>query len=1422
MSIPWKTVRVFVSSTFLDMQAERDHLVRFVFPRLREELLQRRIHFVDVDLRWGVTSEQDTLGVCRQIIKDCRPRFLCLLGGRYGDVKEGKDISVTHEEVNFGVLDRLGSHGYAFFYFRDESATNSIIEQFPGEFREQIGGSKENKLKKFKRRIANAGLKPFLYPAVWDNEQRRIAGLQELGHHVYEDLLESIRSDPELCNRFTPDAIRVVNEFDEEKAAMEAFVEERKEHFVIGDRQRIFHDLLKHAVGHVGGGYMCLTGGPGSGKSALLAELSSHATFNSKACAVLISHFVGASLGSTDMRRTLRRLCFELTKIFNPNAQPAEIPDDPGKLRIVFPEILEKASTGKRVVILLDAVDQFDSSSVYMSFSWLPLRLPENSRIIVSALAGPVFEEFVRGRCPPEQTKKLLPLSPSAAGDIVNGFLGRYRKTMTQEQRDELFKKTDSFTPLYLLTVLEELRTLSVSREVMQSRDQDREILNLIRKLPPTTLEFFTWVLKRLSKDDGFRDATGHKISEELVSRFGSLLAASRHGLSHRELSALLAPGGAEAEPSIPDDALGNVAALVRLLRPYLMWRGELLDFYHGAFRDAAKHNYLSEARKLAEAHYSLAAHYQNVADPTRDSTWCAPGQQSEMFGYTHAMRDIVYHSYQFALASGDSSSLFDLVNDERLRRRQFEHFASPVPPVEHFGYALEIAANTLNVVQLTHFAILRTGFARGLSRSYLYHLSEFVRGADAKLDVARGVARLIPEPSHRGLGLLLIAWILRENQPRRDFAGQLIAEAISMNYRADIYQSGLLLEIASALYHQNIPEAIQLIDLVPPSPIQQSYVVAWSSAGEVTRELAKRALNKPAQVAAIREGVLEEFRNVQAFTQRFATGFNPWPSSKHSAEKLENLLCDNFGPAGAAGAYFLMACEQIHSGNDRLAEVLITRGIYLYASLPQPILRTLAATVEAFGARGESEMAHEQEARVRTLTKLAQRLARTSREKSQLDDENAELVISTDHLAGTWRPPGAREIFQQTLSTRSHSRGIDTSDEGDAVSLLANARLLVAQSEFHTAATVLTDITTVAHSAPREQQVALLLATHCLACVCGDSVTEGACAVALAENGTIRNPFFPSPVSVPVPMQLRENPDVVEANRAALVPEMIDAVYLIATSDPRCVAAVALALRMSGQSRVLLELLWRSVHLGLPVSNMDAVLCEIVRLPNLSSDDLRLITDEILFSGKQLSIPSGLGWYYYPGIMLIGGWSGCVLVAVGLNKALSARGAMVLGAIVIFAGVAGAFADLWLWQKIGLWKRPERSRRWVAELGTIALFWGAASFAKPLLVVPDQQRVLMGVGAMFGLAAESLIALGLGLRGMLFCPWHAGHIITGTAIAAILSLSVILLVPRLVGDNISNQVLVGLFLSGSSHFIDGTQYSAQAFGLCSPFWQAR
>ena len=50
-------LRVFISSTFRDMHAERDHLVTVIFPQLRRLCEARGVTWGEVDLRWGVTAK---------------------------------------------------------------------------------------------------------------------------------------------------------------------------------------------------------------------------------------------------------------------------------------------------------------------------------------------------------------------------------------------------------------------------------------------------------------------------------------------------------------------------------------------------------------------------------------------------------------------------------------------------------------------------------------------------------------------------------------------------------------------------------------------------------------------------------------------------------------------------------------------------------------------------------------------------------------------------------------------------------------------------------------------------------------------------------------------------------------------------------------------------------------------------------------------------------------------------------------------------------------------------------------------------------------------------------------------------------------------------------------------------------------------
>ena len=93
MPVASQTIRLFVSSTFSDLKAERDALQREVFPRLKRLCLARGFRFQAIDLRWGISEEagrdNKTLRICLRELRRCqqdrpKPNFLILLGDRYG------------------------------------------------------------------------------------------------------------------------------------------------------------------------------------------------------------------------------------------------------------------------------------------------------------------------------------------------------------------------------------------------------------------------------------------------------------------------------------------------------------------------------------------------------------------------------------------------------------------------------------------------------------------------------------------------------------------------------------------------------------------------------------------------------------------------------------------------------------------------------------------------------------------------------------------------------------------------------------------------------------------------------------------------------------------------------------------------------------------------------------------------------------------------------------------------------------------------------------------------------------------------------------------------------------------------------------------------------------------------------------------
>ena len=89
----WKYIKVFVSSTFLDMDIERDALKNIVEPRLNDTLKDYSCSLEFVDLRHSVKTnttmsllerEKQIFNVCLEEIENCRPYFMGLIGHRYG------------------------------------------------------------------------------------------------------------------------------------------------------------------------------------------------------------------------------------------------------------------------------------------------------------------------------------------------------------------------------------------------------------------------------------------------------------------------------------------------------------------------------------------------------------------------------------------------------------------------------------------------------------------------------------------------------------------------------------------------------------------------------------------------------------------------------------------------------------------------------------------------------------------------------------------------------------------------------------------------------------------------------------------------------------------------------------------------------------------------------------------------------------------------------------------------------------------------------------------------------------------------------------------------------------------------------------------------------------------------------------------
>ncbi len=687
MSYAWKTIRVFISSTFRDMQSERDYLVKVVFPQLREKLEKHRLHLVEIDLRWGVTKEQaendQALGVCLNVIDECRPFFLGILGERYGWIPDSipKDAlykygwiqyytgrSITALEIIHGVLRNPDMAGQSYFYFRDPA----FMSEMPGELRRYMESGtpeeaflqeelkdeirranlpvspmenypcnysgiqlpwrvirkelKEAEIQIFQE-IANDGnISPEEYNSL-PSEMKKIAEkygnirlteLERLGKRVEDDLWNGLkRHFPGLLSipvniDLSASHMETGSFIDEEQEFMERFMESRSR--IYAGRGKILETLMQYVNGE-DDSPMMVYGKSGSGKSAVMSKICRHLMDRGNISFVL-RHFTGASPRSTNLRYILKRFCLSLKNRFN--LEDMEIPENVEELSQSFGKFLEAIPDGEKSVIVIDALNQMDKSHRAHQLHWLPRRLPHNVKIILSSIEGEdegdLIIDILRGRKCNEIC--LENLSMDDRFRIITELPSLSAKSLDAGQINLLLDNPATGNPLFLLTALNELQGFG-SFEFLNER-----ILQFPDKGDTVTGIFFQ-VLERLQED----------FNPLLVDEIMSFIALSRFGLSENELKLIT---GSEKRA-------GEFYAILRQIRPYVLKRGDLTDFFHNNLKKAVMLKFLQDKNRQKASHERLAEYFKSQGFQNK-RTLVGTALSSHPFRF---MGRIAFHSHR-------------------------------------------------------------------------------------------------------------------------------------------------------------------------------------------------------------------------------------------------------------------------------------------------------------------------------------------------------------------------------------------------------------------------------------------------------------------------------------------------------------------------------------------------------------------------------------------------------------------------------------------------------------------------------------------------------------------------------------------------------------------------------------------------------
>lgn len=540
-----RLLTLFVSSTFKDMQAERDCIKDYVAPELQARLRPYGAAVRFVDLRWGVVTDSDSteakredaiLKVCFNQIARSRPLFVGLLGGRYGWVPPqqrvesldvsvrqllgAEEMSVTEMEIRYGALANKEINKHAVFCLRSNPDDESIDVSIYGE-RDPSSRQKLEALRsKVRRSVSTDRL--IDYSPSWRNGH--IVDLGDFAGKLTEILWR------EACEMLHLDGQPLPSPTQEREADLSLFMQYTSRVFA-GYANEINFLQVSLAAGK----RLAIVGPHGCGKSSMLAQVSH--LLGQKKDLFPLYYDVLASVEMSSATVMLSHLCTLCARRLGESFD--EIAERVGWVRLLGQyEVFERSlidleeslatfchrlfEKGIRPIILIDNVDALATPRYLSQWLWLPSRVA--ALVTLSNQSTPIpsgIECFDLGH-----------MSMSDAGRMLERHVAYYGKQFFPTVAQVAIAR--SVTPaggcnVMWLSMLE-YYLLNFDADdfatmlTIEAPDEERRIeyysLRLATTLPTDVPEAFEYVIKKMH----------HVFGAEVVEQGLSLLALGRQG----------------------------------------------------------------------------------------------------------------------------------------------------------------------------------------------------------------------------------------------------------------------------------------------------------------------------------------------------------------------------------------------------------------------------------------------------------------------------------------------------------------------------------------------------------------------------------------------------------------------------------------------------------------------------------------------------------------------------------------------------------------------------------------------------------------------------------------------------------------------------------------------------------------------------